>query len=1728
MEGNISRAIIANSSTFVFALYVLVFRKWWLLDVSYLIAGRIACYAVHELSHLLSAKSFGFRDIKSDIPAVLRQSIWCGDGDPYNGPHCQLSNPTQCSPFQRRAIEAAGLVSSLCIACTLGFITNTSTFLTPEMRLSLVPLCFASIEVLLGSICSDGLRLLDLEQVEGGEGEMDGTGHMCRGDDEKRGCVMDHVAEEVDGRNVAGANEDRVGKTAARVFDGRFRCGNFGVLLSRILLDHKDQSQALPSFVVCLIEEMARISMVRGGQAGGIVTYLQDSSHSQEVEGNKGQSESIEPNMRALRVRVLNGKRSELAQKLSAAVRHCLRLDSIKQSIRRPLSAKKCTRGSVIVSGHTRFATSSAPAEIETHPHQWSPPKHYVVWSLEGDRVESSKWTRRLRSVENFITHNGDFDRFSIFHQEHTYDKIGQWLAKVLNKTNDGRGDSVKIAGLIDLLHTKGMWFHSVRLAYHKNLAESLDTTLLKGSPSEEHLRQMAGVFESAMAELVVITQSASNEEEHDEDPLDKRLVDKVTDRLRSESARPLPFQRVSKRHFEDFIFSTVRVFFANDLYTAVRLFLNGARGSFGLVATSSIFDGVVVAAEGQPMSVGFDEERGICLFASEANALKVDVGTGGSVTKIFSLDEVFGEVLEVRVKGDNNDHQNHHFIHNFLSSPLDPSPLTPPPSRSLSRSIATSLHRMAQRAHISSSRTYPVPSPPNGDIEAVNDDATMTHPDSGDATRLALQSAKQSLTAQAPFSLVRVRKTTQFKNQSRSQPEWSIRGVAERLTEELGDGVPPDANSSKQERARSGVSVVQLRKTASISFSSYQPDWSIRAPAERASTIHGDVVPIPYIPRALNENAEQRIAASKARQRRVHGRSRTGFPTVCLSKTSIPLGEHIVLRLYQKKYDQERSLERAEAGNNKISSSVEGGTVMSRFVDTWENPYYQPVMVPNPKRDVVKQDLLDLSKSLFSVQCDWQNATSSNRISARAFSDFIIERISNDKQNGSSEAQSASFPKTRVDVLVTGLEASLWVGEQFASDLQKAFPVLKVVTISANKILEVFGSSQGQKTSIGFDMDRQVYDLSGAVALVISQSGNTFATMQATHLLVRITSNRTFVMVALPDALIAQAVGQELRPDAPVCPRVFINGAGWRPAEPYTVAITCTHQSLTELLLSTTTDVRQRFYTGMPGGLLLRSADVQALHQLSWLSVTQAVPRLTGSDIDGSPVHHPIHKSLRQQGRRWGMHVLESPLVWIVCAIYIFLSVFFGAPLFYGLGTLRSTVEIPFFLTWILHFFDALFYVWMPLLVTLALRLLQRRQLLARMGKRTIVIGDVPLVNQVIESYVSKLFALSYGIASVEVHGGNSLDHLVHRFTHRVSRGVLLAVGRPDGRLCAHTRAEGYVLLAIAQAKSIQNLGTGPEVVSLGCNPYQPRLVDKHLALPTVRPLFPCEVRCGLSHSADETLDPSEIHSKQITSRPHDGHHRHRGPQEPPTVKSSPPNPSTPSQSFSLSFSPTASLSKSHPTPRHVLPLPANTLSSTPHPKGLGVSPTRTRAQALWRTAIRRVTAVSKWRRKHGNKSFADVVLQVIRKQRGLREAMSGWPAEMFGEGSPFEVRGREAPMEDLYESRIASLERMIAFMVMFHAMASRVASFWPLNFDLSRSQSSLRVASTAAPVSGAEVAEVVAKLRVIEDQRASNLASEVGVDLSTNQNKDPTIHNNIRDAFLKAISTRSKMAPF
>ena len=81
----------------------------------------------------------------------------------------------------------------------------------------------------------------------------------------------------------------------------------------------------------------------------------------------------------------------------------------------------------------------------------------------------------------------------------------------------------------------------------------------------------------------------------------------------------------------------------------------------------------------------------------------------------------------------------------------------------------------------------------------------------------------------------------------------------------------------------------------------------------------------------------------------------------------------------------------------------------------------------------------------------------------------------------------------------------------------------------------------------------------------------------------------------------------------------------------------------------------------------------------------------------------------------------------------------------------------------------------------------------------------------------------------------------------------------------------------------------------------------------------------------------------------------------------------------------------------------------------------------------------------------------------------------------------------------RYSSLERYLAFLVVFHEMAARVAAFYPLQFDISRSQSQLRVATTAAPISAAE----------LEKEWASDATAQPHIFAPSREvMPDPTVH--------------------
>jgi hypothetical protein len=77
------------------------------------------------------------------------------------------------------------------------------------------------------------------------------------------------------------------------------------------------------------------------------------------------------------------------------------------------------------------------------------------------------------------------------------------------------------------------------------------------------------------------------------------------------------------------------------------------------------------------------------------------------------------------------------------------------------------------------------------------------------------------------------------------------------------------------------------------------------------------------------------------------------------------------------------------------------------------------------------------------------------------------------------------------------------------------------------------------------------------------------------------------------------------------------------------------------------------------------------------------------------------------------------------------------------------------------------------------------------------------------------------------------------------------------------------------------------------------------------------------------------------------------------------------------------------------------------------------------------------------------------------------------------------------LYETRVASMQRFVAFCVMFHELGLKVQDWWSavsfglLAYRMDRTHSIMRIATTASPISGAEVRD---RMQFIAEQSSWN----------------------------------------
>ena len=497
----------------------------------------------------------------------------------------------------------------------------------------------------------------------------------------------------------------------------------------------------------------------------------------------------------------------------------------------------------------------------------------------------------------------------------------------------------------------------------------------------------------------------------------------------------------------------------------------------------------------------------------------------------------------------------------------------------------------------------------------------------------------------------------------------------------------------------------------------------------------------------------------------------------------------------------------------------LRGAELEQRWIPLQGNPY---ILSPSKSaEDPVEHDICEIPQVLTAIEESWRDRDSFNRQSADYLAELLIEKAKNweRRQQATIDIKLERTPLDRsVDLLITGVESSLWLGERFAQDLATLCPGLRVETQSADRVLRKL------------QYDANALQLgSTSIVLAISQSGQTFPTLQTTYIFEQLRREAAigelFLMTGEICSLMGTAISQYYYPQSPFSRRIFINGSGRRTAEPSTVAAAAAQATLTELLLYLAKRLQQRF-PGRNGalGMTLTSTDLMTLERIKDDFIDRSVIPIVGTSVSGDPINSPTHRQLIRNSGKWALHVTETPTAWAIHALYILISVGFQVPLVqtlcravFGLANL----SIPGWLLPAIVLADIAIYIFGTWLWTLGLRYFQGRPLLARTGRRMLVIGDVPWVHQLLKVYVSKLFSLSYGIASLDVHGANPQDHMLHHFGHRVVRGTLVFLGIPDGRTDRLQKEnEHAAMMTGRQASGVRNFQTGADTIVLGHNP--------------------------------------------------------------------------------------------------------------------------------------------------------------------------------------------------------------------------------------------------------------------------------------------------------------------
>ena len=833
-----------------------------------------------------------------------------------------------------------------------------------------------------------------------------------------------------------------------------------------------------------LLRKMLEVTMTRGAQSAGLVTYRQANGDAQ-----------------GCRARTVSGKRTDLARLLLSKFSRVIER-------RRPLLGAGLVAAPQLFQGHTRFATTSLTTLGGCHPHQWSPPTKQKHWSwvsggggfvatqrtvqcfitcnaaatlcIQAATLSTQAATPSLQ-VEGFITHNGDLDFFSLHGVGYPVPELQQLLAAVLHRPMPDAVDSACIAGLLDLLRAKGLWLASARFGYLYGALEPASPAQRLAAPplhtrpaallSVAQLRKLAATLEESFVTVMAAGVEAGGGGGEGGGG-------------GGEAAAGLALAALEEGELCSELDSD-----------------DNNNASSGIGRGGDVGGGGGAAAEHAVLRRRI--ERRACamlLREAEASGLAAAVRAGAPGKNVA---EAVRGLVRCAVAA---------FFDNGL---METGRLLLEAAKgSFGLVLSHALDSPAEVAIAARGQSMSVAFYPKLGLVAFGSEAAATK-------------APLTLDATTPWW----------------RPPASAKGGVGRLEE---SGAELCAGSTRLDLDDLDGELLLLR--ASVPFEQAPPDGvggggaaaggGATPSAEEVLMVYGEAgarrVLLGVSLRFGSYAAKQQAQAHAARRELSDGGDCNG-PASRGSSTRL---RHAV------------PVSAAQASRRQ-------SPLAARMVMLGGNARVLPLTAATP--DPVGFDISEIPKVLRAVRTSFAQPHTLNHACLRAFGRDVARRLA--LKSGKQQPSAADA----LDVLVVGCEVSLWVGEQFASDLSAVQPSLRVRALSANKLLGLLGQ-HAPLPALGFGLDAQrlIVSLSvgDTVVLLISHSGATFGTLGCCHLLAPF-SRSVYALCSEPDTALGRAVGR-LTPES----RVFSSLTGHRPAEPCSISVAATHEVLTHLLL--------------------------------------------------------------------------------------------------------------------------------------------------------------------------------------------------------------------------------------------------------------------------------------------------------------------------------------------------------------------------------------------------------------------------------------------------------------------------------------------------------------------------------------------------------------------------------